>query len=35
VIRVSPGGTSYRVIILDDSGETYQVKAVHGPFDAR
>lgn len=35
LIRVSPGGASYRVIILDDSGETYQVKAVHGPFEAR
>ncbi|RPJ55733.1 MAG: hypothetical protein EHM23_25285 [Acidobacteria bacterium] len=35
LIRVKPGGPSYQVIILDDSGETYQVKAVHGPFEAR
>ena len=35
LIRVSPGGAGYQVIILDDSGEAYQVKAVHGPFEAR
>jgi len=35
LIRVDPGGNSYRVIILDDTGETYQIKAVHGPFEAR
>ncbi|HXK58677.1 MAG TPA: MBL fold metallo-hydrolase [Acidobacteriota bacterium] len=35
VVRVSPGGESYKVIILDDSGETYQVTAVHGPFQTR
>jgi hypothetical protein len=34
VVRVAPGGATYRVIILDDSAETYAVKAVHGPYDA-
>ena len=35
IIRVEPGGASYRVIILDDSAESYVVKAVHGPYEAR
>ena len=35
VVRVAPGGASYRVIVLDDSAETYAVKAVHGPYDSR
>jgi beta-lactamase superfamily II metal-dependent hydrolase len=35
VLRVSPGGESFRVIILDDSAETYRVKAVHGPYSSR
>jgi hypothetical protein len=35
VFRVAPGGASYQVIILDDSAETYAVKAVHGPFASR
>ena len=32
VIRVAPGGASYRVLILDDSAETYRVQKVFGPF---
>ena len=32
LIRVDPGGASYRVIILDDAAETYQVKRIFGPF---
>jgi hypothetical protein len=32
---VAPGGATYRVIVLDDSAETYAVKSVHGPYDAR
>jgi arginine repressor len=32
VIRVTPGGASYRVIILDDAAETYRVTKVFGPF---
>ena len=35
VVRVAPGGAAYRVIVLDDSAETYAVKSVHGPYDAR
>ncbi len=35
VVRVVPGGGSYHVIVLDDAAETYAVKAVHGPYDAR
>jgi hypothetical protein len=35
VVRVAPGGASYQVIILDDTGETYAVKAVHGPYESR
>ncbi len=35
VVRVAPGGGSYRVIVLDDAAETFAVKAVHGPYDAR
>jgi beta-lactamase superfamily II metal-dependent hydrolase len=35
VVRVDPGGDSFRVIILDDTAETYQVKAIHGPYNSR
>lgn len=35
LVRVDPGGDSFRVIILDDSSETYLVKAVHGPYISR
>jgi glyoxylase-like metal-dependent hydrolase (beta-lactamase superfamily II) len=35
VIRVAPGGGSYRVVILDDAAESYAVKAVHGPYESR
>jgi len=35
VIRVARGGASYHVIVLDDASESYAVKAVHGPYDAR
>jgi hypothetical protein len=35
VIRVDPGGATYRVIILDDTDELYRVKAVHGPYLSR
>jgi beta-lactamase superfamily II metal-dependent hydrolase len=35
VVRVAPGGGSYRVFILDDAAETYTVKAVHGPYESR
>jgi beta-lactamase superfamily II metal-dependent hydrolase len=32
VVRVAPGGGSYRVMILDDSAETYRVIKALGPF---
>jgi glyoxylase-like metal-dependent hydrolase (beta-lactamase superfamily II) len=35
VIRVEPGGGRYRVLLLDDSAETYEVTAVHGPYDSQ
>jgi hypothetical protein len=30
--RVSPGGATYRVIILDDTNPTQLITAVHGPY---
>ena len=35
VVRVAPGGGSYKVVTLDDSKETYRVIAVHGPYESR
>ena len=35
VIRVAPGGDSFKVIILDDLAETYKVTSVHGPYECR
>ncbi len=35
VIRVAPGGETYKVIILDDSNESHQVKAVFGDYASR
>jgi beta-lactamase superfamily II metal-dependent hydrolase len=35
VVRVAPGGGSYKVIILDDSAENYKITAVHGPYESR
>ncbi len=35
VVRVAPGGTSYRIFTLDDAAETYKITAVHGPYDCR
>lgn len=32
LIRVEPGGESYRVLILDERAERPTVKAVHGPY---
>ncbi len=34
VVRVAPGGGSYRVIVLDDSDAICRVKSVHGPYEA-
>jgi Metallo-beta-lactamase superfamily len=35
VIRVSPGGDSFKIVILDDSAEIFKVKSVHGPYECR
>ena len=35
VIRVAPGGASYRVIVVDDSTESYRILSVHGPYESR
>jgi len=35
VVRVAPGGLSYRVFVLDDSDETMRIKSIHGPYTAR
>ncbi|MFL9841822.1 metallohydrolase [Sphingomonas sp. ST-64] len=32
VIRVAPGGASYRVFVLDDTDEAQRIKAVFGPY---
>ncbi|AKD56345.1 ComEC/Rec2 family competence protein [Spirosoma radiotolerans] len=34
VIRVERGGKSYRVLVLEDSNESYMVKAVEGPYQS-
>jgi beta-lactamase superfamily II metal-dependent hydrolase len=35
LVRVTEGGATYQVIILDDTAETPTVKAVHGPYASR
>ncbi|MGH9144891.1 MAG: ComEC/Rec2 family competence protein, partial [Vicinamibacterales bacterium] len=35
VVRVAPGGDSYRVYVLDDTRERRTVLSVFGPYDAR
>jgi hypothetical protein len=35
VIRVAPGGESFRVIVLDDTSESFTVKSTHGPYLSR
>lgn len=32
VIRVNPGGENFMIYILDDSGESFRIKAIHGPY---
>jgi len=34
-VRVDPGGTAYRVVVVDDLSETLTVKSVHGPYAAQ
>jgi hypothetical protein len=33
VVRVAPGGASYRVFVLDNSTEGFEVHSIHGPYD--
>ncbi|QIP12507.1 hypothetical protein G8759_07655 [Spirosoma aureum] len=35
VVRVEPGGKVYWVLILNDEDERQQVKAIHGPYQAK
>lgn len=35
VVRVAPGGGSYRVFILDDGDETRRILSVFGPYDSK
>ncbi len=35
VIRVTPGGGTYSVFVLDDRQEDPSVKAIHGPYLSR
>ncbi len=35
VIRVSPGGDEFRVVIVDDSSESHKVVRVFGPYQSR
>ena len=35
LLRVEPGGSRYRVIVLDDSREDGNVLSVHGPYESR
>jgi hypothetical protein len=35
LVRVAPGGASYRVIVLDDSRPDGSVRSVHGPYASR
>lgn len=35
VVRVAPGGSSYRVVVVDDSQPDGTVRSVHGPYQSR
>jgi LmbE family N-acetylglucosaminyl deacetylase len=35
VVRVQPGGTAYRVFILDDGNAAHTVLAIHGPYTSK
>jgi hypothetical protein len=35
VVRVAPGGESYRIIVLDDRDEKMTIRSVHGPYSSR
>jgi hypothetical protein len=31
---VDPGGAFYQVFVLDNSSESFTVKAIHGPYES-
>ncbi len=35
VVRVAPGGSTYKVYVLDDTNEKYEVKGVFGPYESK
>jgi hypothetical protein len=35
VLRVSPGGGEFRVVIVDDSSESHRITKVFGPYQSR
>ena len=35
VVRVSPGGESFYVYVLDDTDMIYRVKSIHGPYESK
>lgn len=35
VIRVYQGGDKYEIYILDDTTESFQINAIHGPYESR
>ena len=35
VVRVAPTGSTFKVIILDDSTESYRIKDVFGPYESK
>ncbi len=35
VLRISPGGTEFRVVIVDDTSESHRVTKIFGPFKSK
>lgn len=35
VIRVEKGGKKYQIVVLDDTAESFRVKAVYGPYQSK
>ncbi len=35
LVRVEPGGDTYRVIILDDTSESLKITGIFGPYESR
>jgi hypothetical protein len=34
VVRVTEGGATYRIVVVDDATDTMKVKSIHGPYEA-